>query len=147
MHQSASFCRNKVMIHAREQDLRKSRLCSKNIILKITSFVSRLAIKPLALSTHTQIQRTKGSLLPAALPGDGTTSSMSPRIFQEKPASLDLECWFIRSCFTCRMSGGMAVPPVHPKSMEPERSWKTEELCFSQEKGWPTAPQTSPHCP
>lgn len=80
-------------------------------------------------------------------PGDRTSSSGSQEAFRRNSASSEFECWSIRSCCTCRISGRTAVPPVHPKSMGPVRSWKTEELCFSQEKGWPTVPQTSPFHP
>jgi len=79
------------MIHAGEQDLRENRLCSpKNFILKMISLMSRLATKPQALSTHTQIQRTRGSWLTAALLGDRTSSSVSPGAIQEKPVPLEL---------------------------------------------------------
>lgn len=85
------------MIHAGERELRENRLCStKMTVLKIISLVSRLAIEPLAFSADTQVQRSRGSLLTAALPGDGTTSSAFPRGFQKKPACLELQCWSIR---------------------------------------------------
>lgn len=109
--------------------------------------MSRLAIKPLALSTHIQIQRTTGLLLTAALQETEHLAAGSQEAFRRNSASSEFECWSIRSCCTCRISGRTAIPPVHRKSMGPVRSWKTEELCFSQEKGWPTVPQTSPFHP
>lgn len=129
------------MIHAGEQDLREKRLSSRNVN---------------SLSCEQTGNRATGALHPhpdpkdqrfiayCSLPGDRTTSSVFPRGFQDKSAPLDIESWSIRGCFICGMSGGTAVPSVHPKSMGPDRSWKTEELCFSQGKGCPTVPRTSP---
>lgn len=39
-----------------------------------------------------------------------------------------------------------AVPPLHPRTRGPGRSWKREELCFSQGLAWPMAlpPNLSP---
>ena len=133
------------MLHAGEQDLREKRLCSpKNVNCLSCEQTGNKATGSLHPHPDPKDHRFIAYCSP---PGDRTTSCMFPRGFQKKPASLELECWSLRSCCMCRMSGRTAVPPVQPKSMRLERSWKTEELCFSQGKGWPTVPQTSPFHP
>lgn len=87
-------------------------------------------IKAGSLSTHTQIQRTVGLLLQQA----GHPARIPKRLSQE-------------SSIPGSAVSRTAVPPLCPRSRGPGRSWKGEELGFSQGLGWPIAPPAKPHCP